>query len=400
MSSLNKQHKIGELLDVKIEKIVPNGFGLAFAENLTVFVPLSAKGDNLRVRINQLKGKTAFAEIVEITASSPARVAPRCPYFGRCGGCNFQQMNYAAQLEAKVGIIRDCLSRIGKINFSEEIPIIASPFEYEYRARAQWHLDSREKKIGYFQRKSHEIIDVEFCPILVPDLQNTLTNFRETIAWESFWSKIVEIEAVAADEKVSIYSAEIIEPTREISFSANGETYFHDATSFFQGNPFLIESLVETAVKNASGEFALDLYCGVGLFTLPLARKFQKVIGVEGYAKAIDYAEKNAENARLSNVRFDRENVSDFLAENLENLKNIDFVLLDPPRAGTEKETIENLLKIKPQQISYVSCEPSTLARDLKILTENKYHIESISALDLFPQTHHVEIVVRLLAER
>ena len=385
-----------QTIEVTIEKIVPNGFGLAFAENLTVFVALAAKGDKLLVKIIQTKGKTAFAEIVEILEPSPDRTEPRCPYFGRCGGCNFQQLNYQAQLDAKIAIVRDCLTRIGKINYEKDIPIIASPKDYEYRSRAQWHLDTRKKKFGYFQRKSHEIIDVKVCPILTPELENTLTDLREEIAWESFWSEIVEIEAANAVEEISIYSSEIIEPTDEIVFEANGEKYFYDATSFFQGNPFLIEELVETALKDAAGETALDLYCGVGLFTLPLAGKFQNVSGVEGYEKAIDFAKKNVENARLSNVKFFRENVDEFLTENLAKLKNLDFVLLDPPRAGTEREIVENLIKLQPKQISYVSCEPSTLARDLKILTEHFYTIESITALDLFPQTHHVETVVRL----
>lgn len=381
---------------MRIEKIVPNGFGLAFAENLTVFVPLSAPGDRLRVRVNQLKGKTAFAEIVEILHASPERTEPRCPYFGRCGGCDFQQLKYEAQLAAKVGIVRDCLTRIGRIDYEPEIPIIGSPNDYEYRSRAGWHVDTRRKKIGYFQRKSHDIIDVEICPILKPELQQVLTELRETIVWESFWSETVEIESATAGGAVSIYSAEMIEPTEEISFTAGGEKYLFDATSFFQGNPFLIEQLIETATRNAAGENALDLYCGVGLFTLPLARKFQTVVGVEGYDKAIDYAEKNVENARLTNVKFYRETVGDWLKENSEDLKNLDFLLLDPPRSGTEKETVEIILKLQPKQISYVSCEPSTLARDLKMLTENDYSIESIVVLDLFPQTHHVETVVRL----
>lgn len=397
---MSKKFKTGDLLDVKIEKIVPNGFGLAFAENLTVFVPLSASGDRLRVKINQIKGKTAFAEIVEILEASNDRTEPRCPYFGRCGGCDFQQLNYEAQLAAKVGIVKDCLTRIGRINYEPEIPIIASPNDYEYRSRAGWHVDTRRRKIGYFQRKSHDVIDVEICPILKPELQNILTELRETIEWETFWSEIIEIESVVADGENSIYSTEIIEPTKEISRTANGEKYFHDATSFFQGNPFLIESLINEATKNAAGETALDLYCGVGLFTLPLARKFAKVVGVEGYGKAIDFAEKNIGNARIANVEFFRETIGDWLKENAENLKDIDFVLLDPPRVGTEKETIENLLKINPKHISYVSCEPSTLARDLKILTENDFSIESIVALDLFPQTHHIETVVRLKNQR
>ena len=399
-SSPNLPDSSYSLLEVVIEKIVPNGFGLAFAENLTVFVPLAAKGDRLRVRVNQLKGKTAFAEIVEIIEPSPDRTAPRCPYFGRCGGCDFQQLNYAAQLAAKVGIIQDCLTRIGRINYEREIPIIGSPRDYEYRSRAQWHLNTRKKKFGYFQRKSHDIIDVEICPILKPELQAVLTELRETIAWESFWSEMVEIESATASGDVSVYSAEIIEPTEEVAFTANGETYLHDATSFFQGNPFLIEALIETALGDAAGATAIDLYCGVGFFTLPLARKFQTVFGVEGYDKAIDYAEKNIENARLSNVKFFRETVSDWLTENTVNLKKSDFLLLDPPRSGTEKETVEAIINLQPKQISYVSCEPSTLARDLKIFCENYYSIESIVALDLFPQTHHVETVVRLKNHR
>lgn len=395
---MSKQFKAGELLDVKIEKIVPNGFGLAFAENLTVFVPLSASGDQLRVRISQVKGKTAFAEIVSVDLPSTERTEPRCPYFGRCGGCDFQQMNYAAQLAAKIAIVRDCLTRIGKINYEPEISIVGSPHEYEYRARAQWHVDTRRKKIGYFQRKSHEIIDVEICPILKPELQGILTELRETIEWDSFWSELVEIETATAGGEVSIYSTEIIEPTEEISLTANGATYRHDATSFFQGNPFLIEQLIDAATKDAAGESALDLYCGVGLFTLPLARKFARVVGVEGYDKAIDFAEKNVENAGLANVAFARENVGEWLRDNAEKLKNLDFLLLDPPRSGTEKEIVEAIIKLRPRQISYVSCEPSTLARDLKMLVESGYRIASIVALDLFPQTHHVETVVRLFA--
>ena len=392
---MSKRYKNGEILEVSIEKIVPNGFGLAFAENLTVFVALAVCGDKLRVRINQLKGKTAFAEIVEIIEPSAQRIEPTCAYFGRCGGCDFQQMDYETQLEAKVAILRDCLSRIGKIDFKAAISIIPSPQPYEYRARAAWHIDTRRKKIGYFQRNSHQVIDVENCPILTAELQETLTALRREIEWESFWAEIVEIEAANSGEDVSIYSNELIEQVEEISFQANENRYFYNANTFFQGNPLLIESLIETAIKDANGVTALDLYCGVGLFTLPLTERFTNVIGVEGNEKAVDFARKNIEQARIENANIFTENVGDWLSYNLNDLQGIDFVLLDPPRAGTEKETIENLLKIKPKEIAYVSCEPATLARDLRILSES-YSIESITALDLFPQTHHVETVVRL----
>ena len=329
---MSKRYKNGEILEVSIEKIVPNGFGLAFAENLTVFVALAVCGDKLRVRINQLKGKTAFAEIVEIIEPSARRIEPTCAYFGRCGGCDFQQMDYETQLEAKVAILRDCLSRIGKIDFKAQITIIPSPRPYEYRARAAWHIDTRRKNIGYFQRNSHQVIDVENCPILTAELQETLTALRREIEWESFWAEIVEIEAANSGEDVSIYSNELVEQVEEISFQANRNRYFYNADTFFQGNSLLIESLIETAIKDANGVTALDLYCGVGLFTLPLTERFTNVTGVEGNEKAVDFARKNIEQARIENANIFTENVSDWLSYNLNDLQGIDFVLLDPPR--------------------------------------------------------------------
>lgn len=379
-------------LELTIEKIVPNGYGLGFTEGLTVFVSLAAAGDELRVRISQMKGKVAFAEIVEIIKPSTDRIKPPCVYFGRCGGCDFQHLNYEAQLNAKIGIIKDCLKRIGKLDF-QNIKIIGSPKEFGYRARAAWHADTRSRKVGYFRRASHSIIDVETCPILTDELQNTLEELRGTIEWESFWSEKIEIEAANVGEDVSVYSSELIEPTQELMFAVLGEKYFYDATAFFQGNPFLIESLIDTALRDASGKFALDLYCGVGLFTLPLARKFEKVVGIESGEKAVEFARKNIEHARIENAEVFAENVGEWLAE---NDAKPDFILLDPPRVGTEKEVIEHILRIAPNKIAYVSCEPSTLSRDLRILCENVYEIQSITAIDLFPQTHHIETIVRL----
>lgn len=372
---------------------MPGGYGLAFAEGLTIFVALAAVGDKLRVRIREKKGKIAFAEITEVLEPSSYRQTPPCVYFGRCGGCDFQQMNYAAQLEAKVGIIRDCLQRIGKVNYEKEIPIIASPDDLNYRARAQWHVDSRRRKLGYFRRHSHDVIDVEDCPILAPALKEKLADIRRNINWEEFWAGNVEVETATNGTDVSVYSSELIEPTDEIIFEAQGEKYYFNAESFFQGNRFLIDDLIRIATENAAGDAALDLFCGVGLFTLPLARKFKRVFGVEANPKAIEFAQKNVEYARLSNVEFAAENVSEFLAQT--GLPEIDFVLLDPPRAGAERETIDALLKLKPRQISYVSCDPATLARDLRLLLD-AYEINSITAMDLFPQTHHVETIARL----
>lgn len=390
---MKQKIKPGKFLDVTIQKIIPQGVGLGFSDDWTVFVPLAAVGDRVKVKIKQIKSRTVFAEIVEITESSNDRRKPPCVHFGRCGGCDFQHLQYDAQLKAKLGILKDCLTRIGKIEFAGKIKIIPSPQEFGYRSRTQWQADKKNRKIGYFKRQSHEVINVETCPVLTNELQKTLTALHENLQWGDVLSDKFKIEAVNAEGKISVYSPEITEPTEEIGFSLGDNRYFYDARNFFQGNLLLIEKLVGAALHNARGKIALDLYCGVGLFTLPLAKSFDKVIGIEESEKAIETAQKNLEYARLENVQVHAEKVGKWLAQ---NQVSADFILLDPPRSGAEKETIREILKIRPQEISYISCEPAFLARDLRILCENLYEIQSITALDLFPQTHHVETVVRL----
>jgi len=392
---LSVDYKPGDILEVRIEKIVPRGFGLAFAEGLTLFVSLAVAGDVLSVRIRELKGRTAFAEIESVIKPSSDRINPPCPYFGTCGGCDFQQMKYTAQLGAKVEIIRDNLRRIGKIEYDNEIPIVPSPAEFGYRLRAQWHADANMKAIGYYRRNSRDLVDIDQCMILTPELQDKLTELRTSLPWEVFFSDKVQIDAATGDEdKTSVFSPELPEPETEIEISAFGEKLWFSARSFFQGNRFLIDKLVDVAIGESSGANALDLYCGVGLFTLPLARRFSNVIGIEENDEAVRFAHRSAEGAGLANVEFRAENVRRYLANVVES--DLDFVLLDPPRFGTEKEMMASLIRLRPRHVSYVSCDPSVLARDLKRFVENGYAIRSITALDMFPQTHHVETVVHL----
>lgn len=392
---MSKKYTKGEVIEVKIEKIVPRGFGIGFAEGLTVLVPLSAPGDVVLVKIRDLKKNTAFADIVEIKHRGLKRITPPCQYYGVCGGCDFQHLDYPTQLEAKVGIIRDCLTRIGKINFEGEINIIESPNQFEYRSRARWHIDVKNKQIGYFKRDSNTIVDIAECPILTPGMQSTLEHLRNDMAWERFWEDSAEIEAVSGEGgRVSTHSMALSDPAAEIDIEIGGETYSYTAATFFQANRSLTGKLIETAIGDATGDNALDLYAGVGLFSLPMARRFRTVTGVEGNSVAIALAEKNAFRAKLTNLEFANKGVEGFLYNNRK--KKSDFVLLDPPRSGTEKETIPMLAAMKTPNVSYVSCEPSILARDLRILLDAGYAIESITALDLFPQTHHVETVVHL----
>ena len=385
----------GDIIEVEIKKIVPRGLGLAFVEGLTVFVALAVPGDRLSVRLTEVKGKTAFAEIEEIIEPSTDRIVPPCPYVGTCGGCDFQQMTYAAQLDAKIGIIRDNLHRIGKIEYEHDIPIVVSPKEFGYRLRAQWHIDGPNREIGYYQRNSRNLIAIEHCPILMPELDNELQRVRAEIDWSTFWPEKGAIDAACGDAgEVSAYSADLDLENNEITLTASGEKYNFTAQAFFQGNRYLIDSLIETAIGDASGTNALDLYSGVGLFTVPLARRFTHVTAVEDYPLAVEFARKNVANAGLTNVEIVERSTGRYLADQAS--ADIDFALLDPPRFGTEKKTVLDLIRLRPRTVSYVSCDPSVLARDLRRFLDGGYTIERITAIDLFPQTHHVETVVRL----
>jgi 23S rRNA (uracil1939-C5)-methyltransferase len=392
---LSKHYTTGDVIDLTVEKIVPRGFGLGFAENLTVLVPLSAPGDKLRVRIRDIKKRMAFADIVEIRQPGPHRTTPACEHFGKCGGCDLQQMTYKAQLDAKSGLVRDCLTRIGKIDYDGEIPVIASPQPFGYRARARWQIDGKRNAIGYFARESKRLVPINNCPVLTPGLQSTLDYIRETMGMDETWAGARELEAATGDEgRVSMFTPDRKELSPEVTFAVNGDSYAFSAATFFQANKFLVGELIDTALGDAGGETAFDLYSGVGLFTLPMARRFEKVIAVEENRVAAGLAEKNVEVARFANVDVINRRVAKFLAG--KTVKSPDFILLDPPRAGDESAVIQGIAKLKPARISYVSCEPSILARDLRILVDAGYQIDKITALDMFPQTHHVETVAHL----
>lgn len=414
----------GDEFEVTVERILPGGVGLAHAEGRTVFVALAAPGDVARVRVESVRGRVAFASIVEVLQPSPSRVEPPCPYFGRCGGCDFQQLNYRAQLEAKVEIIRDCLRRVARVEPPAEIHITPSPLEWRYRARARWQHDAVRNFLGYYERGSHRVCDVVECPVAAPEVQTRLTRLRESMSEGALPSDAAEFEAVAGDNGVALAPSIEPEDEREQSRRIAGERYRFDAGCFFQINHALLETLVREGLRDAleeteddasnrvpaensnqvsvdnlnyvSGETALDLYAGVGLFTLPLARRFERVVAVEGNAASTSYARRNLSDAGLSNARVETAAVGTWLAHNAERLGSVDFILLDPPRAGAEPEALRGIIALNPRHISYVSCDPATLARDLLALTSASYRLASVRAFDMFPQTHHVETVVHL----
>jgi 23S rRNA (uracil1939-C5)-methyltransferase len=397
----------GATIEVEIERIVPGGVGLAHAAGHTLFVTLAAPGDRVRVRVERVRGKVAFASLVEIITPSPVRIEPPCPYFGRCGGCDFQQLTYEAQLAAKVEIIRDCLRRIAHLEPPADIPITPSPAAWHYRSRARWQHDPVRQFLGYYELASHRVCDVVECPVVIPEVQDQLSRLRATLAVGAF-EETEEFQAVAGDDGVSLLPPLEEGDAGERFRVLAGERYRFDASCFFQINHALLEPLLDDALKHtkdatgamgATGvETAVDLYCGVGLFTLPLARRFARVVGVEGNAAATAFARLNLADAQLSNAEIKTARVGAWLAQHAESLAPVNFLLLDPPRAGAEDaETLAGILALHPQRIAYVSCDPATLARDLRTLIAGGYTLDSLAAFDMFPQTHHVETIAHLV---
>jgi len=380
-------------LEVEVERILPGGMGLAHAGGKTVFVALAAPGDRLRVRVEREQGNVLFASIEEVLAPSPVRVEPPCPYFGRCGGCDFQQLTYEAQLAAKAEMIRDCLHRIARLENVPEFAVVGSPDTWRYRMRATWQIDREQRTVGYYERGSRRVCDVADCAVLRPDLQERLEQVRAT-DWREFPKELQHLDVVAGENGVS-FAPEFAEfDTRELSLTVRGEVYHYNAEAFFQINPSLLGALIDFALADATGERALDLYSGVGLFTLPLARRFESVVAVEANSAAARFARRNLQHADLSNTRMITATVTDWFRS--ASLDQVDFILLDPPRAGAESAVINGILRVRAQQVCYVSCDPATLARDLKKLVAGGYMVQSLNAFDLFPQTHHVETVVHL----
>jgi len=383
------------MLEVTIERILPGGVGLAHADGKTVFVSLAVPGDRLRVRVDREQGNLVFASIVEIVEASHERIEPPCPYFGRCGGCDFQQLDYESQLNAKSEIIRDCLHRIARLDI-QHIRVIPSPTQWHYRARATWQLDSTQQSIGYYERGSRRVCDVAECAVLVPEMQKTLSDVRGT-EFAVIPSDLKHLDAVVGDSGVSIAPAFDRFKTTDLNLTVGDETYSYNAEAFFQVNQALLGELVRSAVGEESGTSALDLYCGVGLFTLPLARRFRRVVGVESNSVATRFARRNVQHAQLSNASIITADVADWIRLSAVKRESFDYVLLDPPRAGAESAVIKGILELAPPRISYVSCDPATLARDLKKLMAGKFEVESVTGFDMFPQTHHVETVVQLV---
>jgi len=391
--------RVGDVIDVTAERLAYGGDAIARHDGLAIFVPFAAPGERLRVRITERKKNFARGAIDRILEPSPSRREPPCQYFGDCGGCQLQHISYEAQLESKIGFVRDALERIGRIDWPHEIEIRHAA-EFGYRSRAQVKVDRRAGRVGFNRAASNAVCDVTSCPILVPELDEAIRSLWSALGHATDKNQSLpnrlQVEMAAGESGVSFEPALDGLPGGALQRTVQGAVYNFSPSTFFQGNPSLLDELVNEAVGETSGDLAIDLYAGVGLFTIQLARRFSRVIGVEADAAAAEFARENINANHSANVEFHNSKTEVWLKSFVEaKSPRPDLVLLDPPRTGAA-EAITHIVGLKPTRITYVACDPTTLARDLRTLLDSGYELSRITAIDLFPQTYHVETVAAL----
>ena len=416
---------------VQIEKPIYGGNFLARDEGKAVFVPLVLPGEQARVRIVDEKRGYATAELDELVTPSPQRIAPACPHFGPCGGCHYQHAGYETQLQFKQAVLRETLERGGVTPPVGIAVLAAEPWAYRNRIRLAFDAQGHP---GYRGRRSHAVIPIRECPIAAPLLVRAALAAADGIRATAPELRLAEMALfsnaketallltlfVAGPAKVrlddladhlkkripELAGAELVLQSSEnqpgrtlaqwgdtsLTYRAAGVDYRVDHGAFFQVNRWLIDPLVEQVTAGQSGALAWDLFAGVGLFARKLAESFGKVVAVESSPAATDALEANLRGTTGVAVR---SSTLHFLREN-RCAERPDLVVVDPPRTGLGAEITELIAEIKPPALTYVSCDPATLARDLRALIPAGYAIESVTLTDLFPQTFHLETVVRM----
>ena len=408
-------------------KLIYGGESLGHYTGRTVLVPRVLPGERAEVEEVRTAKGVIHARPLRILEAAPERVNPPCPYFGLCGGCQYQHLAPERATAAKREILHETLRRLGRIEWEGEIGMHAGP-PWNYRNQAQIKVSRQPDglvELGFFEAQSHRVCDVETCLILSPRLNSVLAELRrpEWAKWLT-WVRELDLSADAGDEKVMIVlrgpGAEgeqtmhrLLEGIPGVAsvalefgggyrvlgqpaldYPLGGINYQVSPGSFFQASRFLAPELVRSVTENATGELALDLFAGVGLFSAPLARHFTRVMAVEAAAPSASDLRANAEAHGLPNLRVMAETTFDFLRRFAQ--AGADLVVMDPPRGGIDADSLKLLAALEPREIRYVSCSPPTLARDLRFLLGRGYQLTSIEMFDFFPQTYHIESLSKL----
>jgi 23S rRNA (uracil1939-C5)-methyltransferase len=429
---------------LSIEKLIYGGDGLARTpagadgRSMPVFVPFVLPGERVEADVRQEKPGFARGSVTRLIEASPDRVEARCPYFQQCGGCHYQHISYERQLEFKAGILRETLQRIAKIELQPEIRLHASP-PWNYRNRTRLQVQTApEFALGYFRLGSHEFLPVRECPISSPLLNRMLARLLELhglncppaveeielfagaaddhlLAWaycgreadrkdllrwaEALQRALPEIAGMAffpsrrrSQDSAPTDSKPLAESgAKAIRYRTRNDEYQVSTGAFFQVNRYLIDELISVVTGNAHGDTALDLYAGVGLFSVALARNFHHIFAVEASQTShVDLMQNVPANVKAVSAR-----TEDYLGSRLVR-KSLDLVVMDPPRTGIGKAVIRSLVELRIPRVRYVSCDPATLARDIAPMLAAGYHVEEAHLFDLFPETFHIESVMLL----
>jgi len=379
----------------------------------TIFVPFGLPGERVRIRLAEEKRGFVRGEIVEILQAAPERITARCKHFGQCGGCHYQHVSYETQLTAKADILRDQLRRIGKIENPPVQETVASPNEWNYRNHIQFHLDNHGKP-GFQASASNQVIPISECHLP----ESPINSFWPQLEFEpDNGIDRVSIRKGISDELMLVLESDSPEtPALEIEADISAVHVFEDhvlvlagndaimiqvldrefrvsPTSFFQTNTGMAEKMVKHILDRLpiSQSTILDVYCGVGLFSAFIAPRCKQLIGIESSPSACDDFTVNLDE--FDNVELYEGLAEDILPDLESRDANPDTVLVDPPRAGVEREALAAIVKSNPKTIVYVSCDPSTLARDAKRLIDSGYKLLDTTPFDLFPQTYHIESI-------
>ncbi len=421
---------MGREVKAHIESLAFKGYGLARIDGKVVFVPYSVTGDEGEIELVEERKRYSMGRLTQMVKSSPWRDNPRCPYFGRCGGCQWQHIRDSIQMDLKKEILVDLLRRLGKLK--EPPPIVTLPPSQFYGYRTRIQLKVRGKSIGYFRERSHQVVDIHECPIAHPLINQMLCLIREKFpslsqvkeieinlspdegkgilllrlssprsiverGWEEFFKNHPIFKGLAIEAQKGKKC--LGDPYLNFTIPLNGEEpkgrlkYRASLGSFSQinmeGNQKLIETVLQFSELNAEA-YVLDLYAGIGNFTLPLAMKAKEVFGIEENQQAVEDAYFNREMNGIKNCNFIRGRVEEGLRD--WKRERVDLIVLDPPRAGS-KRILAQMVRLKPKKIIYVSCEPTTFSRDIALLSEKGYHLNKIHLIEMFPQTYHMEVI-------
>jgi 23S rRNA (uracil1939-C5)-methyltransferase len=413
-----------------IVDLTHDGIGVADLGGRRVFVADALPGERVEIALRKRRRKLEEAKLLRVLDAAATRTTPVCEYFGRCGGCALQHLTHGAQVSFKENVVRETLKRIGRVEPVEWLPpVVGEPWHYRRRARlgVKYVAALDRVLVGFRERAGHYITDMRHCPVLMPPVDGLLGELAELIARSSVKERLPQIEAAVADEASALVLRVLAPPTpadeqafREFGARHGIDIYLQPGgpgtatplgpkrslryrlpefglrleflpTDFVQVNARVNAELVATAVRLADvgpTDRVLDLYCGLGNFSLPLAQRAAELTGVEGDAGLVARAVGNAASNGIGNARFATADLAKsdwgFYRERW------DVVVLDPPRTGAA-EPIAELHRSRPRRVVYVSCHPATLARDAATLVGQGYTLRTACVFDMFPHTHHIE---------